>query len=133
MVGLASSVVATVDFVCFLILKRYGGHPLLTAADVLADHEAEIGTFMAYVPFDGDVVDFGKETRLVCIGMGVVIFRFESEKGLLLLEFSGVKGALYLLHIDDSIDLACGELAKSVLTTGTNAFLVHMEFFPVFG
>ena len=47
--------------------------------------------------------------------------------------FLVVEETAYFLVLDDPVDLCGGELAEAVLLAGSDVFLVHAAFVPIFG
>lgn len=65
--------------------------------------------------------------------MVIGVFGGEAKVGLFIFSFPVVQYAPYSFHIDDSVYLAGGEFAQPIFAAGSDDFLVHSHFGPIFG
>lgn len=86
---------------------------------------------MLNISLDCNLINGSKKISLIDVGVRVGIFLLRLDVLVIQFSFFIVEEAANLLHIDDSIDLFSGQLAKAVLFARQDYFLIHFEFVPV--
>lgn len=84
---------------------------------------------MSDVASNSDSVDFCQKIGLIdirmCMGLLLIV-----EVDFFLFSFLIVQDSSDAFHIDDSINLSCGQLTESIFAAGTDSFLIHSAFPP---
>lgn len=84
---------------------------------------------MSDVASNSDSIDFCQKICLVNIGMRIGLLVIV-EVNFFLFAFLVMEDGSDAFHIDDSIDLSCGQLAESIFAAGADSFLVHSALPP---